>query len=372
METKYVALIVIIIIVVAGVGAIILLGPMLFPSAPRVALILGTGGRGDLSFNDGTYAGALRAKAELGWNFSCAEPEEIADFETFLRDYAEAGTYDIIIAGSFDQEPALYKVAGEYPDQKFAIVDMYSNRTDNVASIVFNEHQGSALVGALAGLMTKTDKIGFVGGMAIPLINKFAAGFVWGANKTNPGLNYTISYTGNWVDTTTGQALADAMYAAGTDIIYAAAGRSGLGCFTSTRNKIEAETNTTNLWMIGVDSPQMWYGTSSYDDPMEAKPPTFVLTSCLKRVDIAVFEIIKSVYDGTFEPGIHSYDLANGGHDWEKNGLIPLGPHTDSYTLVEYDPPLLTLPQSIVDQVDALKAEIIANPDIVPDEIYWT
>ncbi|MHA2187104.1 MAG: BMP family lipoprotein, partial [Candidatus Thorarchaeota archaeon] len=144
MEQKAVAAVLIVVIVV-GVGAVIFLGPMLFPPAPKVALILGTGGRGDLSFNDGNYAGALRAKMELGWDFTVV------------------------------------------PDQNYAIIDGFV-LAPNVRSIVYTENEGSALVGALAGLMTETDNVGFIGGEDMWLIHRFAAGFVWGANYTNPGV----------------------------------------------------------------------------------------------------------------------------------------------------------------------------------------
>lgn len=372
MEQKTAAVVIIIILVV-GLGAVIFLGPMLFPAPAKVAIILGTGGRGDLSFNDGTYAGGLRARAELGWNFDVAEPDQITEFEGYLRDYAAAGTYEVIICGSFDQDTALAAVAADYPNQTFAIIDNVVV-APNVRSCVFSEQEPSALVGALAGLMTQTDRIGFIGGEDMWLIHRFAAGYVWGANYTNPGINYTVQYTNSWIDTAIGQNLADAMHASDVDIIYAAAGRSGLGAWTATRNKITAGTNTTPLWMAGVDSPQMWYGTSSYDDPMAATPPTFALTTALKRVDVACFEIIKDVYDGTFtstDGSIEVYNLANGGHDWEVNGLIPFSNETQAYTLVEYSVPLLELPASYVTTVNDLMADIIAGTVTVPDAIYW-
>lgn len=373
MEQRTTAVVLIIILVI-GLGAVIFLGPMLFPAPAKVAIILGTGGRGDLSFNDGTYAGALRARAELGWDFDVAEPDQVAEFEGYLRDYAAAGTYEIIISGSFDQADALAAVAADYPDQTFAIIDNVVV-APNVRSAVFQENQGSALVGALAGLMTGTNRVGFIGGEDMWLIHRFAAGFVWGANYTNPGVNFTVQYTNSWIDTAIGQNLADAMHASDVDIIYAAAGRSGLGAWTATRNKISAATNTTNLWMIGVDSPQMWFGTSSYDDPLAATGPTFALTSMLKRVDVACFDAIKAVHDGTLNSTtgtILTYNVANGGHDWEVGGLIPFSNQTQAYTLEPYDPPLLDLPQSWVDQVNDLKDDIIDGVVTVPDVIYWT
>ncbi|UCE09337.1 MAG: BMP family ABC transporter substrate-binding protein [Candidatus Thorarchaeota archaeon] len=375
MEQRTTAIILIVIIVV-GVGAVVFLGPSLFPAPPRVALILGTGGRGDLSFNDASYAGAMNARNELGWNFDVAEPDQIAEFEGLLRDYAAAGTYDVIISGSFDQADALALVAADFPNQTFAIVDNVVV-APNVRSCVFTENEGSALVGALAGLMTQTGHVGFVGGEDMWLIHRFAAGYVWGANYTNPGVNFTVQYTGSWIDTAIGQNLGDAMFTAGADIIYTAAGRSGLGAWTSARNRITGATNTTPLWMIGVDSPMMWYGCDTYDQgPGYAHTaPTFGLTSMLKRVDSAVFEVIEDVMNGDLDSttgSIFAYNLENGGHDWEINGYIPYSNVTDVYTLTEYDSPLLTLSQSIVDTIQDLKADIIAGTVTVPDTIYWT
>ena len=371
MEQKTAAALIIVILV--GAGAVVVLGPSLFPAPAKVAIILGTGGRGDLSFNDATYAGGLRARAELGWSFDVAEPDQITEFETYLRDYSEAGTYEIIVCGSFDQADALAVVAAEYPNQTYCIIDNVVV-APNVRSVVFSEQDGSALVGALAGLMTETDKVGFVGGEDMWLIHRFAAGYVWGANYTNPGINYTVQYTGSWVDTAIGQNLADAMHASDVDIIYTAAGRSGLGAWTATRNKITAATNTTPLWCIGVDSPMMWYGTASYDDALAATGPTFGLSSMLKRVDVGCYEAIKDVYDGVLDKttgAIEVYDLANGGHDWEVNGLIPFSNATSTYTLEEYDPPLLSLPQSYIDIVMDLKQAIINGSIVIPDSIYW-
>jgi basic membrane protein A len=363
------AAIVIVIIAIGGVGAYII---VFNPFAPQpnpydVAVVFATGGLGDKSFNDGCKVGLDKAATDFGITYTYVEPTAISDYEGFIRGFAQhaqyADPYDLIICIGFDQEIALQTVANESTDQKFAIVDMYIEPTiyPNVASLLFDEHQGSALVGAIAGLTTTTDKIGFVGGMDIPLINKFAAGYVFGAGYTNPNLNGTanilanvsVAYTDDWVDTTAGQNLADGMYDAGADIIFAAAGRSGLGVFDSVKDK-----NTTSddpLWVIGVDSPQMYYGTA---DPENPEPPTLCLTSMLKRVDIAVYTIIEDwVEDGTWQTGfglLYSFNLANDGVGYEVNE------------------DLLTLPTAVVDAVDDFKDLIVAGTIVVPDAIYWT
>ncbi len=358
------AAIVIVIIAIGGVGAYVILynpfGPQ--PNPHDVAVVFATGGLGDKSFNDGCKAGLDQAVADFGISYIYAEPTAIADYEGFIRGFAQhqgyADPYDLIICIGFDQEVALQTVANESTDQKFAIVDMFIDPIvyPNVASLLFDEHEGSALVGAIAGLMTTTDKLGFVGGLDIPLINKFAAGYFFGANYTNhyiDGDNITIAYTNDWVDTTAGQTLADGMYDAGADIIFAAAGRSGLGVFDSVKDK-----NTTSeipLWCIGVDSPQMYYGTA---DPENPESPTLCLTSMLKRVDVAVYTIIEDwVEDGTWKTGydlLYAFNLANNGVGYEVN--------TD----------LLTLPSSVITAVEAFKALIVAGTITVPDAIYWT
>ncbi|MBN2229021.1 MAG: BMP family ABC transporter substrate-binding protein [Candidatus Thorarchaeota archaeon] len=346
-NTKTIAVIVVIIIVVAGVAGIVLLGPLLFPTGPRVAIVFATGGLGDKSFNDAAYDGAVMARTDFGWNFTYAEPTQISEYEGFLRDFSEAGVYDLIISIGFDQADALNETAAEFPNQKYAIVDMVVDQP-NVASLVFDEHEGSALVGAIAGLTTVSDKVGFIGGLDIPLINKFAAGYVWGADHVNDGVNYTIAYTNDWVDTTAGQNLADAMYTAGTDVIFAAAGRSGLGVFTSAKNNNDTTGFPNPLWAIGVDSPQMYLGCANTNDP---EPPTVGLTSMLKRVDIAVYSTIQKVMLGTFAAGINVFNLANNGLGYEVNEE------------------LLTLPSSVITAVEELKAGIIAGTYTVPSNL---
>ncbi len=333
----------------------------------QVAIVFATGGLGDRAINDACFSGAAYAVLDFSSGFTYVEPTSISEYEGYLRGFAEyAGyiePYSLIISIGIDQEAALQTVAEEFPDQKFAIVDMFIDPMlyPNVASLLFYEHEGSALVGAIAGLTTTTDKIGFVGGLDIPLINKYLAGYVFGAAYTNPNLNgtpnifanVTIAYTGDWVDTTVGKTLADGMYDAGADIIFAAAARAGLGVFDSVKNK--NTTSSVPLWCIGSDSTQMFYGT---EDPGAPVAPTLCLTSMLKRFDVAVYTIIEEwVVDGTWNTGfdlLHSFNLANNGVDYEVN--------TD----------LLTLDPAIIAEVEAFKALIIAGTVVVPDGIFWT
>ncbi|TET10089.1 MAG: BMP family ABC transporter substrate-binding protein [Candidatus Thorarchaeota archaeon] len=363
------AALVIVIIAIGGAGAYIVMfdpfGPQTNPH--EVAVVFATGQLGDKSFNDGVKAGMDKAVTDLGISYVFVEPLAIADYETFLRDYATHAEwiepYDLILAIGFDQEVALQTVANESTDQKFGIIDMFIDPIvyPNVASLLFDEHEGSALVGAIAGLTTTTDKIGFVGGVDIPLIHKFAAGYLFGAGYVNPQLNgsaniaanFSMGYTNDWVDTTAAQTMADGMYDAGADIIYAAAGGAGLGLFDSVKDK--NATSSVPLWAIGVDSPQMYLGTADTANPV---PPTVTLTSMLKRVDVAAYNLIESwVIDGVWDTGfdlIYSFNLVNGGVGYEVN--------TD----------LLTLPPAVITEVEAFKTAIIAGDVVVPDDYFWT
>ncbi|NHJ14301.1 MAG: BMP family ABC transporter substrate-binding protein [Candidatus Thorarchaeota archaeon] len=343
------AIIVIVIIGVGAVAAYILWNPAPLPDNPdEIAIVFATGGLGDRSFNDGCYAGAEEAADEFDITYTYVEPTAITEYEGYHRAYAAhaqyANAYDLIIGIGFDQADAISAVAEDYPNQKWAIVDMWINDTTypNVASILFNENEGSALVGAIAGLTTETGNIGFVGGMDIPLINKFAAGYHFGANLTYfeenaNNITMDVLYVGDWADTATGQSLADGLYTTGTDIIFAAAGRSGLGVFDSVANNNETYGP---LWVIGVDSPQMYI------------EPGLVLTSMLKRVDVAVHDIIEDVIEDTFVT-FNLFTLANGGLDYEVNST------------------LYQLPTAVVTRVEALKADIADGTIVVPSEIYW-
>lgn len=308
-------------------------------SAGDFALILATGGLGDQSFNDLTYAGMKRAKKELGINFDYVEPKEIADYATFQRELAGSGKYGLIICVGFDQADALQKVAAEYPNQKFAIIDSVVNQP-NVASYVSEEQQGSFLVGALVGLIKKDNAIpglkkqnvtGVVGGMDIPLIHKFVAGYMAGVKYVDPAMKVYYDYVGGWSDPTTAKQISDTMYDRGADIIYQAAGGSGLGVFRAAEEK--------NLYAIGVNSNQNYIS------------PNHIIASMLKRVDNACFQAVKSVVDNTFKPGVHTLGVAEGG----------IGYTTEKSNI--------KVPASIISKVNALQKEIADGKIKVPTEI---
>jgi basic membrane protein A and related proteins len=261
----------------------------------RVGIVYDIGGKDDKSFNSAAWQGVLRAEKELKIKLRDVEPGDPTSIEPCLRAFAERG-YDLIIGVGFAQAPLIESVAKDYPNLKFAIID--SNiPLPNVASLVFKEHEGSFLVGMIAARASKTGKIGFVGGMDIPLIHKFETGYEEGARYVNPNIQIVQNYVGitdtAWNNPSKGKELAKSQFESGIDVIFQAAGNSGLGVF-------DAAEETKRL-AIGVDSNQNWI------------KPGFILTSMLKRVDTAVFSIVKEVVENRFRGGIHQYGLDNEG-----------------------------------------------------------
>lgn len=258
----------------------------------KVGIVFDSGGRGDKSFNDSAWVGIERAVEEFGIEASDVSSQAEKDYETNLTALAERGM-DLVIAVGMNQGTALEKVAPQFPDTKFAIVD-YVVDQPNVRSLLFTEHEGSFLAGYLAALVSKSDKIGFVGGMQIPLIEKFYYGYVAGAKMANPGIEVLPPrYTGDWNSADVAKSAANVLYAAGADIVYHAAGRAGLGVIGAAKEQ--------GKFAIGVDSNQ---------DYIEQG---FVLTSMVKRVDEAVFQTIKDVVDGNFAAGQTTYSLKDNG-----------------------------------------------------------
>ena len=255
----------------------------------KVGLILATGGLGDKSFNDISFAGLQRAELELGIIFDYVEPKSIAEYEGFQRDFAKTGYYSLIICIGFDQADALSTIADEYPDQKFALVDMVVDKP-NVASLLFKANEGSFLVGVIAGMMTTTGKIGFVGGMDIPLIRDFYVGYQAGAMWSNSSMTVDNPvFVGSWADPMRAKELAVALTELGDDGIFVAAGKSGLGSLEAIHEK--------NILGYGVDACQCYL----YPE---------IEASMTKRVDIAIYEMVSAVLSGTFQGGIYTGGIA--------------------------------------------------------------
>jgi basic membrane protein A len=278
----------------------------------KVGMAYDVGGRGDQSFNDSAAAGLDKAVADFGMTSDESEAtngEAENAREDRLRTFADAG-YDPIIAVGFAYAPSVDKVSDEYPDIHFAIIDDESIQKDNVADLVFAEEQGSFLVGAAAALKTETDHIGYIGGVETPLLQKFEAGYIAGAKEVNPDITIDTAYLSQppdfsgFGDPAKGKTTAQGMYDSGADIVYAAAGGSGAGVFEAA-----ADSGTK---AIGVDSDQ--YNTA---DP---SVKDVIMTSMLKNVDVAVYNYLKSVNEGTFPSGTTRYDLSVDGVGYSTTG----------------------------------------------------
>jgi len=259
------------------------------------AVVYDMGGKFDKSFNEAAYTGAERFKKETGIAYREFEVTAEAQREQALRNMARRGS-QIVVGIGFSQASGMEKVAKEFPAVKFAIVDAVVD-LPNVESIVFKEHEGSFLVGMAAAMASKTGKVGFVGGMDIPLIRRFALGYEEGAKYVNPKIEIFQNMTGTtpaaWNDPTRGGELARSQFDRGADVVYAAAGATGLGVLQAAKDK--------GRLAIGVDSNQ------------DHLHPGSILTSMVKRVDLAVYETFKAAKDGTFKAGVRVLGVAEGG-----------------------------------------------------------
>jgi basic membrane protein A len=282
------------------VAAVLVLAAIL-PIGPAAAqqfvpaVVFDMGGKFDKSFNEAAYQGAERFKKETGLAYREFEITNEAQREQALRNMARRGS-QVIVGIGFAQATGLEKVAKEFPKLKFAIIDAVVDQP-NVQSIVFKEHEGSFLVGMAAALASKSGKVGFVGGMDIPLIRRFALGYEEGAKYVNPRVEVFQNMTGTtpaaWNDPTRGGELARSQFDRGADVVYAAAGATGLGVLQAAKDK--------GRLAIGVDSNQ------------NHLQPGSVLTSMVKRVDVAVYEAFKSAKDGTWKAGLLVLGLKEGG-----------------------------------------------------------
>jgi basic membrane protein A len=312
--------------------------------AVDVGIVFDMGGRGDKSFNDGAYLGGERARKELGAHVRFIEPGDGSDREAGLRLLAAEGM-DLVVGVGFIFSDDLTQLAKEYPNTHFAGVD-YSVGVDkdgreiqpppNLAALKFREEEGSFLVGALAALISTSQKVGFVGGMNFPLIHKFEAGFRAGVKNVCPTCTVISQYAGvtpeAFRNPGRGKELALSQYQQGVDIIYHAAGSTGLGVFEAARQ--------TGKLAIGVDADQY------------SEAPGHILTSMVKGVDVAVFEAARWVKEGRFKGGIYQLGLKEGG----------VGYVYDSNNKV-------LIPERIHARVEQLRQEIIAGRIKVPSTL---
>ncbi|MBL6605559.1 MAG: BMP family ABC transporter substrate-binding protein [Alphaproteobacteria bacterium] len=265
----------------------------------KPAVIYDMGGKFDKSFNEGVYNGVKKFTDETGIEVMEFEVTNETQREQAMRRMAERGA-TVILGVGFAQADAIAKVAAEYPDKQFSIIDVSWLDAPNLRQYSFKEHEGSYLVGVAAALASETGKVGFVGGMDIPLIRKFACGYVGGVKAANGNADVYQNMTGTtpsaWNDPAKGAELAKSQIDRGADVVYHAAGGTGLGV-------IQAAADAGKL-AIGVDSNQ------------NGLAPGSVLTSMLKRVDVAAYETFKDAMDGKFTSGLQALGIAEGGVDW--------------------------------------------------------
>ncbi len=305
-------------------------------AAFRVGLVFDVGGRGDKSFNDSAWLGLDRAQRELGVTTEIVEPSGAEDREAAMRLFA-ARHFDLVIGVGFIFSTDMNVVARDFPSTDFACIDYFppsdGRIPNNVAGLVFREEEGSFLVGAVAGLVSHNKAVGFVGGMDVPLIRKFEAGYTAGVHYVCPACRVHAAFAGTtpeaFKDPAKGEALATSQISAGADVIFHASGTTGLGVFEAAHDM--------GVSAIGVDSDQ-------YDEM-----PGVVITSMVKRVDVVVYDVIDQTLHHQFEGGMHAFGLKDDGI-----GYVDSGPHAAK------------IPDDVKARVAAIRTKVIDGEITVP------
>src|SRR6266705_2100944 len=274
----------------------------------KIGMVYDLVGRGDKSFNDAAYAGLTKAAQQLPIQFKELTPDSKGtNREALMRLLAQQG-YPFIIGNGFLFADSVDKLAAEFPKVDFAVTDGSAKAAPNVVNMTFAENEGSYLAGVAAALKTKTNHLGFIGGVDTTLIHKFKEGFEAGAKSVKPDITIDVKYISappdfsGFNNPSKGHEIALAMYQSGADIVFAPAGGSGTGMFQAASEF--SGTSGSKVWGIGVDSDQ-YQTVPQYKD--------FVLTSMLKHVEVAVFETIKGFVNGQFKSGTAVFDLKTGG-----------------------------------------------------------
>ncbi|MBV8394562.1 MAG: BMP family ABC transporter substrate-binding protein [Alphaproteobacteria bacterium] len=298
----------------------------------RPAVVFNVGGKHDQSFNESVAVGLARFEADAGITFVEVEPRDESEFEPAHRRLAERGQ-DPIIAVGYNQAETIARIAAAFPRTRFTLIDA-AIPLPNVQSVIFKEHEGSFLVGVLAAMASKTGKSGFVGGMDTPIIRKFACGYVQGIKHANPRAEILQDMTGTtpaaWNNPARGAALALAQFERGVDVVYAAAGGTGIGVLRAAKQR--------GKLAIGVDSNQ------------NGVEPGTVLTSMIKRVDLVAYDSLQAALTGRWRGGVIEFGLKEGGVDW---------------VLDDDNAALITTAMQTA--ADAARADIIAGKIVVQD-----
>jgi basic membrane protein A len=315
----------------------------------NIGMVYATGGLGDGSFNDQAQQGAFQARDELGVQIGEAQPEEVAQFSTFQQQFAQSTdpTYELVCCIGFLQTDALTGTSQDFPDQNFMLVDSVVDQP-NVANYVFAEHEGSYLVGRMAGMLTSMDfsagagstasdstNVGFVGGVESDLIRKFEAGYTAGVKSANEDVDVLTNYTGSFNDPAAGKEAALAMYNSGADIVYHASGNTGTGVFQAAQEQ--------GRFAIGVDRDQSVTKESFAD---------VILASMVKRVDTAVFNSIQALVNDEFPGG----------------SVTTLGLEADGVAAVYGQQLGSAIPDDVTESVSTAREEIIAGDISVPTD----
>jgi len=298
------------------------------PGTLKIGMVTDTGGLGDRSFNDSAYAGLIRAKERFGVYTTVLQSRSAADYQPNMTVLANK-EYDQIFAIGFLMQRDVEEMAGRYLHRGFSIIDAIVD-LPNVTSVTFKEEEGSFLAGALAAMVTKTKQVAFLGGIDIPLLRKFEAGFAAGVRQIDPSVKFETKYVGSFDDVASGKELGGVLFDQGADIVYVAAGKAGLGAI----DQVKVRPNT---YVIGVDSDQ------------DAMVPGKILTSMVKRVDIGVFTVIERVV-----------------HHQATSGHLELGlaQHGVGLTDFKYTKDVVTAPRRAT--LDRLTKLIISGKIVVP------
>lgn len=297
----------------------------------KVALVIGVGGLGDGSFNDSLKAGVDAAVEKYGITYQLIEPTEVAEFEGHFTDLSASKEYDLIVAGGFDATEAMHNVASEFPEQKYLFVDgEVPGDLQNVTSVTYRDNEKAYLLGVIAATESESKKLGVVLGIDTPSLIVFASGFMAGAYSVDPSVEVEVKYVGSFADTTTAKELAMALNEEGADIVYAAAGGSGLGVFNAAKDK--------GFYAIGSDTNQCLID------------PDVIMASGIRLVDVTITNGIGDAINGTLKGGSKTEGLAEGALTYTTEG-----------SKVE-------ISKEAIDAAEAARAAIIAGDITVPDK----
>lgn len=315
-------------------------------SKPKICMILDKGGKDDHSFNESAVKGFQSALKELPINpeSKFVEPRTDAQIPLFFTNFATGANCDLIVAIGFTPSGYVGDVASKHPNKKFLVIDSNlesKNKNKNIRSITFEEHEGSFLVGAIAAMKSTTGKVGFIGGMDVPLIHRFELGYISGAKYVNPNVKTTSTYVGvtpdAWNNPAKAKELALSQYKDGIDVIFQVAAGSGQGVFDAAEELNKSNPKASHF-AIGVDSNQNWVN------------PKVILTSMEKKVNLALYNTIKDITQNKFSDGHIIYGLKDGGVQW---------------SLDQYNQKYFT--KNDINKINGIKKDIISGKIIVPD-----